>query len=410
MFLKNLAVVTFFLMVACGLMLPSDGNHGILSPKSLSFVAATASWILYSLSLYRYSLPQLGIYALSFLIVTFLLLWTLLGLFYGETPFSSQFDQLKIFVTTLLTVIMALFYLSTRTFSPQSLIVCALYSNFAYSSLKVVAATLHLLRIVDIVTFIRTTGFRLMSMDIHGGMVRLQTSVDIATPFLLLFLLQHRILGLALPRGFPSLALAIALLSVLLSFSRYLMFVSGCALLCHWLMLTPMRQLGGILVAATALALTTTLVGGDAIYKIVERRLFSTDNYYSDRTRSEQIAAMEEEVVHHPLLGKGVGAFAPRCIRDNQLPYSYEVQWVAFTMQFGLLGVTLLALTLLLIGWGYMTPPHTLVKGSFLAMYLLWLLSGFTNPFLISLTSGILYSLFWAGSLSLNHPRPHSHS
>lgn len=402
--LRYCAVIAFFSMISCGLMLPSDGNHGILSPKSLSFFAAAGSWVLYLIALRHYMPAQLAILATTALATALLLLWMELATIYGETPFNNQFDQFKVFLITLLTVTMALFYLSTDTITPQQLIRGAIYANFAYSTLKVLAALLQLFGILDILTFGKITGIRLMSMDIHGGMIRLQTSVDIVTPFLLLFVLQHRQLKLNLPRGFASLYLAVALLAVLLSFSRYLMFVSALAFCFHWLTLTPIRQVWGICISVAILIATTAFVGGDAVYKVIEKRLFSSDNYHSDRTRFEQIAALEEEALAHPLLGKGLGASAPSCIRDSQLPYSYEVQWVAFTMQIGILGTALLATALLTLGWRYCLPPHTLSKVAFITLYLMWLLSGFTNPFLISLTSGIVYALFWAGSLCLSSP------
>jgi hypothetical protein len=396
MLIEKLAITAFFIMLACGLMLPSDGNHGVLSPKSLSFIAAAVSWLTYVITLRHYTQQQLYLLIGTLIAVVLLLCWVILGAVYDESPFNSQFGQFKIFLTTLLSLVMAIFYVYSGAFSPQTLILAAIYANFTYSVLKVGAAVLHLLGIVDILTFMRLTGFRLMSMDIHGGMIRLQTSVDIATPFLLLFVLQRSALGLSMTRMFATSYLTVAFIAILLSFSRYLMFVGALACVGHWLTLAPLRQVYGVILVVFISIAVGSVVGTDAVYKVVEKRLFSSDNYHSDRTRSVQIAAMEHEINAHPICGKGMGGFSQACIRDHQLPYSYEVQWIAFTMQLGIVGTFLVLLALILLGEGYLLPPYTLSKAAFGGIYLLWLLSGFTNPFLISLTSGILYALFWA--------------
>ena len=80
--------------------------------------------------------------------------------------------------------------------------------------------------------------------------------------------------------------------------------------------------------------------------------------------------------------------------RGGDIQYSYEVQWVAFLIQFGLLGFMILLIPVLLICYKLFLPPFSKLKLSFLALFGVWILSGFTNPFLISLTSGIVYSIF----------------
>lgn len=403
MVLKKIAILSFFSLIFCGLMLPSDGNHGVLSPKSLTFLISFITWFIYILASQRYSTSQLFILTSSSLCCACLFLWLQIGIFYGETPWNSQLDQFKIFLITLIVVSLALFYLHAGIVTPQKIIKSAIYANFAYSCLKIAVAFLHLFGIVDILTFMQTTGFRLMSMDIHGGVIRLQTSVDIITPFLLLFVLQYRNLNLALSNSFALLYTIVAILAVLLSFSRYLIFISFIALFLHWLTLSHKRQIIGIFSASLLLGLASLAIGGDALYKIVERRFFSPDNYYSDRTRIDQIDALEAEASLYPLLGKGIGASAPCCIRDHHLPYSYEVQWIAFAMQLGILGSCILFIAFASLGWRYILPPHTLSKAIFGSLYVLWLLSGFTNPYLISLTSGIVYTLFTSAALCLNN-------
>lgn len=399
--IQSLAVASLIALIFSGLVLPSDGNHGLFSIKSLTFFAALSSWILFIITKNVYSKAEIYLLFWAAVAVALLLVWLAVGSFYDVTAPKAQFDQFKVFVITVFTVTISLHYLLCGALEPQTLIVSALFANGIYSIIKLSAATFHFLGIMDILTFAKVTGLRLLSMDIHGGMIRLQTSVDIATPFLLFFMLQRRLLSLRLPSFFPVFYLAISILSILLSFSRYLIFVGLVSLALHAVTLTWRRALPGFLYAFLLGAVAAYCVGGDFMYKVIEKRLFSSDNYYSDRTRGIQIAALEEEALCYPLIGKGLGASAPGCIRDHQLTYSYEVQWVSFLMQLGLLGTLLFFMALLCLVALLLVPPYTFSKMGFLVLYLLWLLSGFTNPFLISLTSGIIYALFSAGSLIL---------
>lgn len=391
---KTLALLPFLAMIFFGLLLPSDGNHGFFSPKSLSFVGAAGMWFLFILFQRRYRCGDLYVLGIGMGIIAFITGWFFLGLLYGESPFSSQFDQYKLFIITLAVVVIAVHYAREGALSPQGLFKCAIYANFLYSSMKCLGALLHLIGVINILTFMDKVGIRFMSMDIHAGVIRLQTSVDIATPYLLLFVLNSERLGVRFPKGFRLVYICISILSVLLSFSRYLIAVSWIALFLYWVTSNTLRQFAGIITCAALVILGIAAAGPENVYKVIEKRLFSADNALSDQTRIDQIEAMSDEICSHPFLGKGLGGYAPACVRDAQLPHSYEVQWVAFTMQFGMVGITILVAVYLIAGWGYLIPPYTLPKVSFAAMYALWLVSGFTNPFLISLTSGIMYAIF----------------
>lgn len=405
MLLRWLLLVPLFAMIFFGLMLPSDGNHGLLSPKSLAFLGSMATWMMFVFMQRRYGSGELRLLATYLGIISLLFVWMGIGAMYKETPFSSFFDQFKLFIITVSVVTMILYYVEAGLLRPQALFKCAIYANFIYSALKVLGAFLHVAKIVNILTFMSKIKIRFMSMDIHAGMIRLQTSVDIVTPFLLLFVLNSERLGIKFPRGFRYVYILVALVSILLSFSRYLIAVSWISLFLYWLTTRPLKQLLASVAAVIVLCFGVFAAGPSNVYKVVEKRLFSVDNYQSDQTRVDQINAMSKEIACHPVLGKGLGGYAPDCIRDNHLLHSYEVQWIAFNMQFGFVGLTFVLGAFLLLGWYYWFPPYYLPKIAFAMMYALWLVSGFTNPFLISLTSGIMYSLFALAALVLSEDK-----
>jgi hypothetical protein len=264
-----------------------------------------------------------------------------------------------------------------------------------YVSLKVVVVLLHLAGFVDIWSLMKSSGFYFMRMSIYGSLDRVQTSVDISTPFLIFFVLQSKHLGLDLSRFFKRSYFVLSLFSTFLSFSRYLLFVYFLSCFLYWLSLDFRGILKGILFFLVAAALGYALIGPETVEKIVERRLFSRDNFLSDKTRSVQAEALLDKFEQAPLLGSGVGGYVKEVIREPNTLHVYEVQWLAFLMQFGVIGIFLILSPLLFIAIRLVQGPFSRLRWSFLGLFLLWIFSGFTNPFLISLASGIIYSLFY---------------
>jgi len=111
--------------------------------------------------------------------------------------------------------------------------------------------------------------------------------------------------------------------------------------------------------------------------------------------RHQQVAFLMQEHEQYPWFGKGMGGYVEGFVRDHQLPYSYEVQWAAFLMQFGYIGLFFLLVPLGIIYWNLLAAEFDCVRLGFALLFSLWIVSGFTNPFLISLTSGVVYTLFY---------------
>ena len=266
--------------------------------------------------------------------------------------------------------------------------------------------SLHLLKVIDVWSLINAIGVRYMRMDIYGGLERVQTSADIATPFILFFVLSAKYLGVPLSRLFIGSYVFFSLFSTFLSFSRYLVFVYFLSCCLYW----ATYNWKGLIMATLGLmcmaGLGVYLIGPDTVGKIIERRIFSKDNQESDETRIIQIRAMWEEIEQQPFFGTGVGGFAQGNIRDPALLHLYEVQWMAFLMQFGLFGFLILLVPVALITIKLIHAPFSRVRWSFFGAFSLWLLSGFTNPFLISLTSGIIYALFYVAADALQNEEP----
>jgi hypothetical protein len=394
----------YFVMLLTGLMLPSDGNHGLLSPKSLAFIASFFSLTTYFILRRQISHYQLKLLLFTLCAISFLWLWFIFGFIFDSTQMAGAVDQFKLFIITLSVSIMTLYLISEKLASPQKIIRIVIYANFTYSLIKLTLVALHLLNIINMWSVLEAMGIRFMSMLILHGIARLQTSVDIITPFLLFFVLQSTPLKLVLSKNFQRIFSVISILSIFLSFSRFLIMVGAVSYLLYWMTLSASRISKGLFSLIVVCFIATYLIGTENVAQIFEQRFLSSDNTSSDQTRVDQIHALLNEFYQTPYLGMGMGGKARDVVRDHELQHSYEVQWVAFLMQFGVIGILFLCVPLAMISQFFVSSTFSRVKSSFFVLFLLWLFSGFTNPFLISLTSGIVYSIFLAaGDILSSH-------
>lgn len=394
-FLRKLFVLPYILLVIVGLTIPSDGSHGFLSIKSLSFVTSVLSVMMFVTIEKKLTMRQWKILCFMMLSLLFLLLWLFIGILYGETPEHSSWEQFKIIWLTITVVAISIYFVHEQLISFSALLKTVLLTNFTYSIVKVTLVLLHIFGYVNLWSIVDALGVRFMSMDILGTLPRFQTSIDIVTPFLLLFFLQSKNFDITWSKTFRVIYLTVTLFAIFLSFSRFLTLIAFLSLFLHAFTLKAssiIRLTPLVFIACFSLV---AWLGIDNIYLIIERRFLSADNFNSDFGRHAQIAGLMQEYANYPILGKGLGSYAPQIIRDPQLLYSYEVQWVAALMQFGIIGLTLLLIPLFIIGIKILSKPITKTKIAFFILFLSWLASGFTNPFLLSLTSGIVYSLFY---------------
>ena len=405
---RTLLVAPYIFLLFVGLTIPSDGQHGFLSIKGLSFIVSLLTFGAFFL---RPNYKEDWLQGCSAFLagIGCLLLWFLIGLYQGETPLSSQLDQFKLFLVTLYFPFATYILLEGHFITIQTIFKTAFYAVFAYAFTKITLVSLHLLGIIDLWSLLEILEIRFMKMVIIEGLDRVQTSADITPPFLLFFALRADLLGISFSRTFKTLFAVLIFLSTFLSFSRVLLAVYAASLILATLTLSPRAIRNTTAASLLVLFLAYLGIGPTNVHRIIERRFLSQDTFISDEIRGRQIDALWNDFLSHPFLGKGLGAHTPEYIRDAEFPHSYEVQWLAFLLQFGIIGSLLIGLPLFALAQSLLQTP-TRFRLATLASYLMFLLAGLTNPFLISLASGILYTLFYLPSrISLPRPSPLSH-
>lgn len=399
---KYFLVFSYYLLVFVGLVLPSDGDHGILSIKSIAFITTCLGTSLYMWFKQKFTIQQM--YLLSFFLFSFvfLILWLCISMVRNQTTPSAQWDQFKLFLITIIFPLLTIYIVNERLITPQKFLKVVIYSSFFYVFFKNLIVVLYLLDVINIWDFLNSMGLRFMSMKIYGGLDRVQTSVDIATPFLVFFVLQASRLGVQFKPYFKNAYLILSIFSTFLSFSRYLVFIYVISCTLYWITLEFHKFIKTTLLLLCILPIIYLTIGHEKIDTMINRRVFSAETFKSDEARTSQIRSLLTEYQQVPFIGKGLGGYAQNNIRDHLLLYNYEVQWVAFLMQFGILGMMFIFIPFIIIFYRLINLHFSRLKASFCCLFLLWLLSGFMNPFLISLTSGIVYALFYLSADLLN--------
>lgn len=384
----------YLFLIWVAMIIPASGAHGFLNIKSQAIFLAVLGGGIFAYIKSNFSMTHLKILAFTCFIISFLVLWWIMGLIWGNAVVDSQWDVFKIFGVTIATVMVAFYLYSEKLLCYSTFIKSIIFSSFTFSIIKIGVIILYLFNLVDIKNVISFIGVYCMSMGITGSLVRVQFSTDIFTPFILFFVLNSKQLGFNLSKTFKFIYYVITPLSIFLSYSRYLFFVAGLSVLFYWLNQKLSKMVFSFVMFALITLGILLWIGNEHIENIIYKRFFSQNTSESDDIRVAQMRAFMRDYVEYPFLGKGLGGVPSTMIRDGSNPNLYEVQWGIFLLQFGLLGILFFLIPTGYIAHRILSFPITRLKLSILLLFLSWLLSGMTNPFLISLGSGVMYSLF----------------
>jgi O-Antigen ligase len=324
---------------------------------------------------------------------TFLGLWTLIGLLNAGTDSSQVLYELRDVASTIFIAWLGILLIREEIVKAESLITSVIYAVFALAVMKIVLVTAPFIFAADIIEGIQSVfgAGSLLSGDIAFGIFRMQFSSDILAPFAIFALLTPSVSGVRFGRIFTSVILFIVLASGFIAFSRYIWFLFAVAIIAA-MILERNFKMSAILAVAVLLIGVSLYDFFDAAFVV---RFQSEGAAISDDLRVEQSKALIDQFKIHPILGAGLGASAKAVIRHDTLFYSYELQWLAFLMQFGMVGVCGLAL---LVGMSARDLVMSRHAGKLLItlLFLLWLASGFTNPYLTTSFAGVTFALFMA--------------
>jgi hypothetical protein len=370
--------------------LPTGSILG-LNVKAVLFVVSAASFLAFICSDIR-EWPTLSEQTFLAAFTACLCFWTILGLLTGESEIMEVFVQLKDVASTVLIAWFCFFFIRRGLLQPESIVKSVVYATVVVGLLKIGLIVSSIFLHADPVQTIESVfgEASLVSGDIGLGLTRLEFSSDIVGAFSLFAILCPSVSGVRARRHIVAAMVLLLVISGLISYSRYIWFVDLFAVVAALLIERRFKLLLLSTLAVAALA----GVFYEEVGPLFTARFSSTQVTDSDLTRVEQSKSLLQEIEGHPLLGKGMGQHA-QVIRSEQNRYSYELQWMSLLMQTGILGVAVI-LCLIFATARDLIAVRGPVQLWLAALYLLWLLGSWTNPYLTSSFAGATFGMFIA--------------
>ncbi|CAN5195530.1 hypothetical protein BH18GEM1_BH18GEM1_01450 [soil metagenome] len=222
-------------------------------------------------------------------------------------------------------------------------------------------------------------------------------------PFLLAALVFWQGISSPVPRGWLWAAFLFSALLAVLSGRRALLAVLGLSPLVIFFVwcVTPSRlrpkprsvlpALGGIILLGGFVGIYLGIafdLRWQAIVEMVGRGFDFTSLDPSSSARAEQFRVLLDQWTRAPLFGAGHGASAASLVRSDEMPWAYELSYVALLYQTGLAGLIAYSAG---IAWIFMMglrllhsgQQHALLLAPVLVGTALFLVGNATNPYLV---------------------------
>lgn len=390
----NFGVIAFLLLSFFSVSLPS----GYIGNIPLKHVVYLITLVTLGLSIVH-ERKQLSIefLLLVFSSLIFITFFIIVGILKDAARLSQVVQEATFFLTALTLVFMFYIIVKCSLLRIESFIIAVFWGNLVFVIWKT-AIVLALVKgwiSYDHVyyLFYKYLNYKIVSSGITGGLVRINFIIyDYLTVIMLFAVLTYRQLFSKIPKLIVNLFIVLAIGSIALAFSRYLFGVAALLLIFPFLFYSKFRTKLIVLFALTMLVYFEF----NLISAALEQRFSSQLNAGSDFARNGQISALIDVWSTSPLLGGGFGYFAKSFIRDPLVPFSYEVQWLGFLAKFGLVGISYLLFLCGLLAMQIVTPFKHWSQLVVLLSFVLFLAGGFTNQYLVSSASGVIYCLHLA--------------
>lgn len=240
--------------------------------------------------------------------------------------------------------------------------------------------------------------------------LRIATSNDLLFPFAIFLLLNKCFFDINLSPCKSLLIFIVLLITSILTFTRFVWISTFFAILGYIILCSGFKKLNlqkyKLYIFILFLFFIFTFVSSYiSSYRenFLDLIFIRFSDFYSLQIKGEQAGYLITKFIDKPLFGAGNSAFINDYIRYERLPFVYETQWIALLYQFGIIGTTIIAVFLLLPIYPifkyiatYLRFPKCLFV--FFSLYLLFLLSGFTNPNLFTMNSSVVYFMAYAFS------------
>jgi len=384
---KRLVKISTSTLIILPMFLPTGSFAGIPIKNSVYFCCVLALFACW----FRGAKINSVYISLSVISLLFVAFFSLVGSLQATAPFYYVFFEGVSFVSTISMVLLILMANSYNAIEDKEIVLSAFYGTLIFSLWKFVALLLLYLDVVSIYSLIsffeKYMNFKPVTLKMPGGFWRVTFSGQDLAAVVFLFLVP------AYPRIFSKVPLFLRIIfmftgtvAVVTNYSRfYFIFLAILWIYLFLFKLSFKYRLLVCFIVAVILALSFPW-----IMEAYELRFNSVQAKGGDITRYFQTLALLDAWEDAPILGGGLGYYAKSYVRSM---YIYEVQWVAFLAKLGIVGIFFLGFLIFLLFYKILSGKRSLDHYVLAFILLFLLLSGFTNPLLISASAGILYAL-----------------
>jgi hypothetical protein len=381
----GLFLVQLFLAVC----LPGGSLYG-LGIKTVAFVLFFVLFVL-DLATIRYSFSHRQIIFIA-VVTACLCFWSFEGLFRGQGYSDQVLLQLRAIAMAIAVAFLSIFAIRRGLVRAETLIVVIIYGMFAVSAVKLALVAASFFSNIDLVQTAHSVfGEETRAEPLLLGLFRLDFPADTVGAFALFAVLAPSVSGVRFSRMSK---LFISIIVVLGSgFLTYARAVWVTYVACIFVAMIVERSW-----KAMAVTILAALVLGACYYDVfsaVSEDRFATQAELSDIGRIEQARALMAEIKVRPILGKGMGAHLDTDTRDLKEKFSYELLWLAFLMQFGIVGVIGILMLVAASARDLLRAKHP-AKPWVLLVFALWLLGNCFNPHMSSSYAGATFGFFMA--------------
>lgn len=223
---------------------------------------------------------------------------------------------------------------------PEKIVECILYMMLLKIIGKIIIEMVFVCKLIEyesvIQFYLNTFGTEASTMTMHLGrilLIRVQTSSDIIVVTLMPFYWMMK----KYKKSVRGLLFVLSGIYTLIVFSRVLIVEFCCfafvAVLYYWKKIPRKVRYIGV-----ALLAVSSIVWLKPVVKMIEFRFFSSFAAESDDVRQIQMRALMNGVKESPIFGHGFGSYISGYTRSESIPFSYEIEYLSFVYQMGIVG------------------------------------------------------------------------
>lgn len=233
---------------------------------------------------------------------------------------------------------------------------------------------------------------RFVYMPIYTGIYRIQLPPDIIYAFApILYISISKKYNFSVSFIKIACIFFAASFVVFTAYSRYLFFVFAVMILLSLHNFLPRYKKVNFIIISGLIFIVFFNFKNLSSNKYFEERFSARNNQYSDEIRVDQQSKLIAKWLQSPIIGSGAGYYFDNYVRAEKTPFSYEAQILGYLMKGGVI-----FLFPLMVFSAYFVRCVYINSGVGISgLLILLLLSGFTNPYLTSTATAVLYAAFY---------------